>query len=211
MKRLRKEIAPRKVRFYHCGEYGSGPGQHPHYHACLFGYDFPDKYLFRTVRGVNLYRSPLLEALWPDGFSTIGDVTFESAAYVARYIIKKQTGDQAKQHYQHVTHDGEILQLQPEYTTMSRRPGIGKDWFDKYQTDVFPNDSVIIKGREQKPPRYYANLYEHTYPDEMEQIKLKRKEKSKLLRKDSTPERLAARQEVKQAQVNLLKRELHET
>jgi hypothetical protein len=88
MKRLRKAISPKLVRFFHCGEYGE-LNQRPHYHACLFGYDFPDKVLYTIRDECRLYRSPMLEKLWPMGFATVGDVTFESAAYVARYITKK--------------------------------------------------------------------------------------------------------------------------
>ena len=102
------------VRFFHCGEYGELLSR-PHYHACLFGFDFSDKVLWSTRGGVRLYRSKVLEKLWTFGFSTIGDVTFESAAYVARYCTKKITGDEADKHY-----NGRS----PEYVTMSRRPCI---------------------------------------------------------------------------------------
>ena len=87
MKRLRKRFGD-GIRFYHCGEYGSLLGR-PHYHACLFNFDFPDKYLWKENNGQKLYRSPSLEELWPYGYSSIGTVTFESAAYVARYILKR--------------------------------------------------------------------------------------------------------------------------
>ncbi len=138
MKRLRKEIAPGKVRFFHCGEYGSKM-KRPHHHACLFGFDFPDKWLFDTREGVDLYRSPMLERLWPFGFSTIGEVTFESAAYVARYISKKINGELAPAHYARVDHKtGEMFSILPEYITMSLRPGIAGAWFDKFEGDVFP-------------------------------------------------------------------------
>jgi len=91
-KRLRKANPHIKIRYYMAGEYGSTRGR-PHFHACIFGYDFHDKKLFsRTSAGSLLYRSQELEKLWPYGYSTIGDVTFESAAYVARYIMQKQTG-----------------------------------------------------------------------------------------------------------------------
>ena len=42
MKRLRQFVAPVKIKFFHCGEYGAKLSR-PHHHACLFGYDFPDK------------------------------------------------------------------------------------------------------------------------------------------------------------------------
>ena len=120
MKRLRKRFGE-GVRYYHCGEYGE-KYMRPHYHACLFNFDFPDKKIWKENNGNRLYISESLSELWPFGFVTIGDVTFESAAYVARYIMKKVNGDLAESHYERVDWDtGEVYHLKPEYTTMSRR------------------------------------------------------------------------------------------
>lgn len=151
MKRLRKRLGP--VRFFHCGEYGA-LNLRPHYHACLFGLEFEDKILHKIDKKtkIPLYKSEILSELWPFGFSTIGDVTFESAAYCARYITKKITGPPAEAHYQNIDQEtGEIHQLKPEYTTMSRRPGIGRAWFDKYKSDLYPDDFIILRGKKMKP------------------------------------------------------------
>lgn len=163
MKRLRKNSL-QPVRFFHCGEYGTKLSR-PHHHALLFGRDFPDKQLWKQSNGQNWYRSEELEKLWPFGFSTVGDVTQESANYVARYILKKVNGEQAEKHY-----DGKM----PEYITMSRRPGIGKSWLEKYQSDVFPHDHVVVGGREAKPPRYYDKQLEIRNPSELDGIKARR-------------------------------------
>ena len=88
MKRVRKRFGT-NIRFYHCGEYGEKLGR-PHYHACLFNFDFEDKILWKEINGQKLYISQSLSELWPFGFSTIGEVTYQSAAYVARYIMKNQ-------------------------------------------------------------------------------------------------------------------------
>ena len=94
MKRLRKKYGS-QVRFFHCGEYGD-LNKRPHYHAILFGVDFAhDRKLWSQKDGMKLFTSESLEKLWPYGFCTIGQVTFESCAYVARYIMKKQTGEKA--------------------------------------------------------------------------------------------------------------------
>ena len=152
MKRLRKQFGS-NIRYYHCGEYGE-KFRRPHYHACIFNFDFPDKKIFKISNGHNLYTSVILSEIWPYGFSLIGDVTFQSAAYVARYIMKKVTGDLAKDHYEYIDPDtGEIINLKPEYTTMSRRPGLGKGWFEKYKSDVYPDDFVILNGKKMKPPK----------------------------------------------------------
>ena len=161
MKRLRKRFG-KNIRFFHCGEYGEKLGR-PHYHACLLNFDFPDKVHFKTTdRGDRIYRSQALEELWPFGHSEIGTVTFESAAYVARYITKKITGTLAQSHYTCVdVETGEVIQRKPEYTTMSRRPGIGAPWLKKFKTDVYNYDQVLMKGgHSRKPPRFYDNQYE---------------------------------------------------
>lgn len=158
-----------KIRFFHCGEYGDR-FQRPHYHACIFGFDFEDKEIFKDERGVKLYISETLKKIWGKGHVTIGEVTFESAAYVARYITKKITGKKAVGHY-----NGR----KPEYTTMSRRPGIASAWFDKFSSDVYPGDYVVLRGRKLKPPRFYDSMYEHIDPETFKDIKLKRLEKAK--------------------------------
>jgi hypothetical protein len=98
MKRLRKEYGE-GIKFYMCGEYGPKLGR-PHFHALLFGHDFSDRKLWSTTpAGSKLYRSAELEKLWDKGFSSVGDANFESAAYVARYIMKKVSGEAAESHY----------------------------------------------------------------------------------------------------------------
>lgn len=186
MKRLRKKYG-NGIRFYHCGEYGEKYGR-PHYHALLFGHDFADKRLFKvSSSGEKLYRSVSLEVLWPFGYSSIGAVTFDSAAYVARYVMKKINGKLADAGFYLVddivdSDTGEVFSRKPEYNTMSRgckslkTGGIGKAWLDKYRSDVYPHDNVILKGRKMRPPKYYDRVYEHDYPDDFAEIKAKRSE-----------------------------------
>jgi uracil-DNA glycosylase len=175
MKRLRKKYDYR-ISYYMCGEYGDDTNR-PHYHAILFGHDFKDKKPHkRSKSGEMLYTSDEADQIWSHGFVTIGDVSFESAAYVARYVLKKRTGKGADFHYQG---------REPEYASMSLKPAIGKNWLEKWKTDVYPHDYVIINGKKVKPPRYYDNLL--TDP-ELEAIKEKRKENAPDLHSD----RLAA-------------------
>lgn len=211
LKRLRKKISPQKLRFFHCGEYGENLGR-PHYHALLFGFDFEDKYPFKQSRnGEIYYRSPTLEELWPSGQSMIGSVTFESAAYVARYISKKITGPDAEDHYAVVDLEtSETLgQKKPEYVTMSRRPGIGKHWFEKYSSDVFPSDEIVLRGKRLKPPKFYTNLLDEP---SREAVKSRREsaahhENLRLRRyADLTSERLMVREIVHETQAQQLKR-----
>lgn len=167
IKRLRKHAFGSQkgtLRYYHCAEYGDQSNR-PHHHAIIFNYDFPDKKYKNTKHGFNYYTSKILEALWPHGNHIIGDATFESAAYVARYCTKKISGPPAKDHY-----NGRL----PEFATMSRRPGIGRGWLDKYTTDVYPNDFVVIRGHKCKVPKFYDKCYDLTNPKEYGNVKAER-------------------------------------
>lgn len=210
MKRLRKRFPDSKIRFYMCGEYGENFGR-PHFHACLFNWNFPDRKLFFTSKhGDKVYRSDTLEELWPFGLCSIGEVTFKSAAYVARYIMKKVTGKAAFHHYHEVDEDGVSRETMrtPEFTKMSLKPGIGSDWFDKYKSDVYPHDYVIVNGKKVKPPRYYDKKYAVSDPYDFDELEFHRFSRAREKLHDNTPERLAVREEVLQAKLSKLKRNL---
>ena len=205
IKRLRKRFRTSKIRYYMAGEYGENFGR-PHYHACIFGFDFHDKKLWkRTSSGSFIYRSDDLEALWPFGYSSIGDVNFESAAYVARYIMKKQTGKNSQNHY---TDQETGVIKNPEYNKMSLKPGIGYEWYKKYRSDVYPHDYVVIRGKKVKPPKFYDKKYKTDYPYEYDEILYNRDKSAKLNIADNTPERLAVKEQVLLAKLQKLKRTL---
>ncbi len=211
MKRLRKAIYPTLIRFYACGEYGEELGR-PHYHALIFGYEFPDKELWKTIRGNKIYESEMLTHIWGQGFCSIGAVTFQSAAYVARYILKKQTGKQAENHYAIIDKEtGEISHRVPEFTVMSRRPGIGANWFAKYSRDVYPSDHCTVQGKKYKTPKYYDKLLERITPEGyLAVIKSARKVEAGKRAADNTPERLAVREQVKNLNQRRFERNLDE-
>lgn len=195
MKRLRKRYGS-GIRFFHCGEYGS-VSKRPHYHALLFGFDFPDKTPWTSRNGLPVWRSAELELLWPFGLSEIGSVTFESASYVARYVVEKVTGERAKSHYERVDGEtGEVVRIEPEYCTMSRRPGIGRGWIEKFAAETYRADSVVVRGYEQRPPRYYDGVVELSA-----EARARRKRKAKP--EENTEERLAVREEVRRARLRL--------
>lgn len=213
MKRLRKAFRRKNVRFYMAGEYGENFGR-PHFHACLFGLDFPDRdFLSRSPSGSVIYRSAILEKLWPFGFSSVGDFDFKSAAYVARYCMKKITGDAADAHYETIDPlTGEIFWREPEFNRMSLKPGIGATWFDKYKTDVFPHDHVIVNSKPVGVPRYYDKLFERADCDNLHTLEVKikpdRLKKAQLFIDDNTPERLLVKEQVAHANLVRLKRKL---
>lgn len=208
MKRVRK--AGHKVRFFACGEYGED-NLRPHYHVMIFGYDFPDKKMWRkTGSGHLTYISEELAKLWPFGHHEIGNVQTESAGYVARYVMKKITGGAAAEHYRRVHPlTGEEVTVTPEFITMSTRPGIGAEWFTKYASDAFPSDFVIVDGQKKPVPRYYSKKLAAS-EDTLTPLKVhvKRKEQSRLRAADNTPERLATRNESTLLRVARLKREM---
>lgn len=208
MKRLRRRFGE-GIRFFHCGEYGE-KFKRPHYHACIFNFDFNDKVLWKVSNGSRLYISESLQELWPFGYSTVGDVTFESAAYVARYVMKKVTGDRAALHYTDFDRaTGEVFcERRPEYTTMSRRPGIGKPWLQRFIADVYPSDFVVVNGQKMRPPKYYDLSYEVDNPEEFNKVRLQRKRKVIESAEDATYERLRDRETIQLKKVELLKRGL---
>ncbi len=209
IKRLRKRYFGRRIRYYMAGEYGENFGR-PHWHACIFGLDFDDKKLWkRTPANSLLYRSADLELLWPFGYSSIGDVTFESAAYVARYIMKKVTGKNAAQHYQEIDPEtGEITNRTPEFTKMSLKPGIGYEWYKQYTSDVYPHDYVVVRGKKVKPPKYYDKKYKIDNPYKFDELLYIREKSAKLRHEDNTLERLAVKEQVVKAKLQKLKRNL---
>ena len=207
-KRLRKRVGV-PVRYYHCGEYGETFGR-PHYHACIFGYGFPDRVLWSYSNGQPLYSSQELSDLWPYGHVLIGEVTFDSAAYVARYIMKKiseghDIDSSMKWAQKYVDWStGQILN--PEYTTMSRRDGIGKNWLEKYLPDVYPHDYVVINGVKCKPPKYYDNVLQVSRPYEFDDIKENRLTRINEHADNNTPDRLAVRESITKARLKMLPR-----
>ncbi len=207
LKRFRSRIAPIRIRFFHCGEYGENLSR-PHYHAIIFGFGFPDRTYFKEVNGCRYYVSELLEDVWGLGFALIGDCTFESCAYVARYVTKKMNGEKAFDHYWNLNErTGELRQVLPEYATMStgtkETKGLGYSWIQKYGREVFDSDSVVMRGREMKSPRYYEQFYDGL---ELEAVKGERHVAACKRDFDNTPARLAQRELCKEAQVGFLKR-----
>ena len=209
MKRLRKRVGSAKLRFFHAGEYGEKKGR-PHYHAIIFGASFLEGAcdVETTDRGDTTWRSPMLSELWPAGINRVGGVTFESCAYVARYVTKKVYGARALSHYERFSElTGEVFRIRPEYCTMSRRPGIGSLHFDKYSGEIYPADEVISRGHPSKPPKFYDRQLEKCNPALYALVKDNRECALALSpMKDRTPDRLRVREAVKLAQIGHLNR-----
>lgn len=189
LKRLRRYLDYHdniKIRFLCCGEYGS-LNFRPHYHILCFGWFPRDVRRLKTVAsGYTLFRSPLLEELWPYGYNVVGAVTFESARYVAKYSLKKQTGKNS------IMYDS--LGISPEFVGSSLKPGIGADYFEKYSEDIFTLGFVTMNGVKYKIPRYYQTLFERSNPVWYDIYKQNKIENAKCRPIDA--KRLAAREKI---------------
>lgn len=207
MKRLRKQYGS-GIRFFHCGEYGEKNGR-PHYHAIVFNFDFPDKELLTVRNDHRLYRSDALDSLWGLGFCSIGDVTFDSAAYVARYCLKKMVGKGSDQYYERVDPEtGEVVLIAKEYATMSRRPGIGHGWYERYRDETYPSDFVVRDGVKMRPPKAYDRRLEAEDPRLFNRVRGARVRQAAKHADNNTPARLKVREKVQKARLQMLPRRL---
>lgn len=194
MKRLKANLNYLKpgygdgVRVYYCGEYGSQTLR-PHFHAILFNCDFSDKLFWKMKNGNRLYNSAFLDNAWKHGYGVIGDVTWESCAYVARYVMKKQIGFEKKAYDEAFEKlslsDLKDLSYMPgEFVGMSRRPGIARQYYDEHRDEIYALDKIVLpanKGnvRQARPGRYYDSIYDIEKPDEFAQLKALRRHKAK--------------------------------
>lgn len=222
LKRLRRKFTREnpghKFSFFVCGEYGDDFGR-PHYHACLFGIDFTDRKVARNSHSdTPMYTSAALSAAWGMGLCTVQDFNTAAAEYCGRYVLKKITGPKADDHYRWITRYGEVVQRKPEYCRMSTRPAIGKRFFLKFKSDIYPHDRIVHNGIETKPSRYYDKLLKRgegfigpllpNQPSQaFEDLKLKRYNRPPNFQ-DQTPERLAVRETCTRARLARKKRAL---
>lgn len=206
-----------KFRHYTVGEYGTKPGHpfmnifgqtslgRPHYHSIMFGQDFrQDRVVIkRSGAGQEVFESPTFSKFWPHGFAVLADVTPASISYVSKHSFKKMTGREAPEYYSRVNAlTGEFVYVEPEFSHMSLKPGIGAGWLERFgESDVFPHDSVVLNGRELPVPKYYFKRFKELHPLEAEAAEYERYLFSQDHLADQTPERLAVREECAQARI----------
>lgn len=211
-KRLRKKYPHKKIRFFAAGEYGD-KDLRPHYHLLIFNHSFSDQKIHSQKNGNILYTSEILSSLWTHprtgkslGYTTVAPLTYQTAAYTARYILKKVGGDPAADHYERVHPlSGKLVRVNPEFSTQSNKPGIGSGWFDKYKSDIYPSDFIIVDGKKHPVPKYYINKLQ-----EADQVKVVRGRKAAALKQkaDNTPARLKVREAVLSDKLKMLTRKL---
>jgi len=192
IKKLRKVLQKTqvKIKYYRVGEYGEKFSR-PHYHIIIFGFDFSAKLRYRGIENERrvwrtkdqrkYYISSLLTTLWGLGHAEIGEVDYRTCMYVAKYVTKKINGDRKQSHYERVNELGEIISVEPEKASMSRKEAIGKKWLEQYWTDVYPEDTVIHEAKRLKAPKYYDKWLEKNNPKLFEEVKSSREENTKSL------------------------------
>lgn len=179
-KRLRR--AGYRFRFFMCGEYGEKT-KRPHYHACLLGQDFAqDREPIRQAGGFDYFVSPTLAKAWDKGFHLIGNLTFDSAAYVARYVTKKVYGQAGDFVYMRVdSESGEIWFVKPEFALMSRGGrngrGLGYAHFAKWRDELYDRDECVVGGKTFAVPRYFDSLLGEDDPERFEEVKYVRRQR----------------------------------
>lgn len=176
--RLRKSFPPRSLSYYLCGEYGEDSDR-PHYHAVLFGPEFLDRELHTRRHGAPVWIAQAVQDAWGMGITEVTPLTIEGARYTAGYVRKKvrRKDARARLAYERVVPEtGEVVNLVPEFSRMSRNPAIGKRWIERYWRDVYPRDVVVVDGQEVRPPRYYDKWMDQHYPAIMDEVRAKRAE-----------------------------------
>lgn len=173
------KVRPLGIRYYLAGEYGDRTLR-PHYHVILLNCPLPDiRLIGHNKLDMPLYTSDLLTETWGFGHVTIGRMTYQTAAYVARYTLKKANGMTDVQYDQ--------LGLTPEYTVMSRMPGIGHEYLLRHSDDIYNDDEVVLpaiskdKPNVQRPPKYFDRVYQEIDPKTIAKVKSRRAEVAQIM------------------------------
>lgn len=185
IKRLRqyyeRKYNHKGIRYMMCGEYGD-QGQRPHYHAIMYNLPLHNIHFHQyNENHETLWRCEELEEIWGKGLIVAAEVNWNTCAYVARYITKKVGIPTQEKYY-------DCLGVNPEFFRMSRKPGIGRQYFEDHKNEIYNKDEIIIKKynggqMKVKPPKYYDKLYDSINTKEFELLKAKRRKTSENIRK----------------------------
>lgn len=142
-----------KIKYFAAGEYGSTTSR-PHYHAIVFGLPLNTekfKYLGTGSNGDPIWTEPELEKVWGKGNIVIGQVTWQSIAYVARYTLKK-----AKDKENNLD---KLFGRIPAFITMSQ--GLGMRYYQEHKRYILKTGQVILpSGIYPVSQRYLRKLRE---------------------------------------------------
>lgn len=130
IKRIRKMLGCRKIKYFACGEYGKKYGR-PHYHLVVFGLGL---------------EKVLIEKEWSMGFVKVGLVNYKTCRYVSKYITKTALGKSRKEDIK----NGKV----PEFQRCSH--GIGLSWVME-RNERIARKGISYKGKQVSLPRYYVH------------------------------------------------------
>lgn len=161
--KFKRELGHDGIKFFGCGEYGDLYGR-PHLHIILFNCPIPDLTIDfddgeghiihkKNKMGTYMYYSQFIKDLWQYGFITIDDANYNTEAYVSRYVLKKQKGQDSKIYRQ--------LGILPPFVRMSN--GIAKTELTDNFTDYIDDPHLYVSRPSKNPsitglPRYYKKI-----------------------------------------------------
>ena len=101
--------------------------------------------------------------IWKNGNIWIGDATWQSIAYVSRYVTKKLYGAEADYYT--------TFNLVPEFLVCSRKPGIGRAYYEDHKDDLFEKSKYYFPMGNGVgsacPSRYFSNLFEADFDPQL--------------------------------------------
>ena len=218
LKRLRmnmfRKYGTKSIRYAYAGEYGE-QRQRPHYHLIVFNCPIKDlKEVRKSKKNFPMYESEEISKTWGKGLVTINEVSWDYSAYVARYIMKKQKGQGSKEYY-------DSIGREKEYFRTSRRPGLGKEYYNLNKDKIYDTDEIFLGKRDKvlklKPAKYYDKLFDVEDHERMQEIKENRRKSAEdkikiiknILNNEITYEEyLEIQERTKQEQVKSLRRNM---
>lgn len=168
---LRRDYGFVGVRYYACGEYGD-TSQRAHFHICFF--NLPDELMqelrfYKTSFCGDVYTiSDYIQRIWGNGIVVCGDLNFQSAAYVARYVCKKLKGKEKLSEL-------DELGISNQDSRMSLKPGIGSEYFHLFKDQIYKNDEMFLPAVGRVcVSRYFDKLMDLDDPVFLAELKAKR-------------------------------------
>ena len=168
------------IKYFYCGEYGETTGR-PHYHMCLFNVPLDQSmfYDFHVDNNHKLHwKSKEIEHWWsehigendiPIGMVDVTELEWSNAAYTARYTMKKIFNEPKSE-----TEYAKIGKIK-EFVRMSKRPGIGMNYFNQNMDKIYDTDELVMKTVKGnigsfKPPKAFDRKFKELHPDQWELI-----------------------------------------
>lgn len=173
------------IKYYYAGEYGDTT-MRPHYHAIMWYLPLHKlRYYAKTALGDILYNDPEITDLWGKGHVVIARANWNTCAYTARYVMKKQNMTYSEQ----CELFGNIGISAP-YVRMSRNPGIGIEFFEKHKDEIYTYDQIVLPANKKgevntcKPPHIFDTKYGEEFPEELKVIKENRQKTAEIAQRN---------------------------